>query len=292
MEEEGVLPFSEFLLLQKEYEEVQKLNPSKPETGDRAGELIGSFLHLWDKFKRGGFFSSNEELDEYSTRTLELFLIPYYVGNLHLMFQTERPQHLEIAIVYFGAFSDEMVRLGLSQKEAPEPTNPMDIRTVRVAEMKEKRELQKRIDAMNKASKGISERGQLSDRVDADVERELVLDVLRLSCLEARSNMRSSKAEIPFAKMHQDNVKPEIPKDPPKPMWVQRIGREEIRNKVFAPIEDIMPRPLPPDDETIAKPGPPPIDPDTENEEEREMLRKKNSKWDDWKDDHPPFSQE
>ena len=289
----NVLPIGYLRKFENEYHDVSKMPANKPETSQAATELINNFDKLWNHFRQGGFYSRNEELDEYSTSTLKFFLIPYYIGMLHLLFQgQERPGHLEAAQAYLNAFSDQMVQLRLVAKEPPEPKNPNERRNRAVSEFREKKELEERINRMNKLTKDGMERGQLGDQVDEEVERETVIDMLKLAVLEARRNSRAAKDELPFALMHAQGVKPEEPKEPPKKPWFQRITRDQVGQQVFAPIEDIMPRPLPPDDETIAQPGPPPPDPDTEDEEERERQRIKQSKWDDWKDDHPPFSQE
>ena len=291
--DKNVLPVGFLRKYENEYQEVSKLPPNKPETAEKALDLIRNFEQLWNHFRQGGFYSKNEELEEYSTNTLKFFLVPYYIGMLHLLFQgKERPGHLEAAQAYLNAFSDQMVQLKLVGKEPPEPTTPNDRRNRAVSEFKEKKELEEKIARMNKLTKDGMERGQLGDQVDEETERETVIALLKLSVLEGRKCSRDAKDELPFALMHAQGVKPEEPKEPPKKPWFQRIDREQIRQHVFAPLEDVMPRPLPPDDETFAKPGPPPPDPDTEDEEERERQRIKQAKWDDWKDEHPPFSQE
>lgn len=291
--DKGVLPVGFFRICEMEYHELINAPLNKPETISRVKDLMENFDKLWNHFRQGGFFSRNEELDEYSTNTLKFFLIPYYIGRLHLLFQgKERPSHLEAAMAYLNAFSDEMVRMRLVGKEPPEPKNPNERRNRAVSEFKEKKELEERVHRMNKLTKDGTERGQLGDQVDEELERETVLDLLKLSVLEGRQNSRSAKDELPFALMHAEGVKPEEPTEPVKKPWFQRIDREQMRQKVFAPLEDVMPRPLPPDDETIASPGAPHEEEDEDNEEVMERKRIKQSKWDDWKDDHPPFSQE
>jgi hypothetical protein len=73
-------------------------------------------------------------------------------------------------------------------------------------------------------------------------------------------------------------------------MWVQNIERGDQQKKVFAPLESIMPQPLPPNDETWAKPDVPRPKRDASDEEEAELARKEEAQWDDWRDRHPPFS--
>lgn len=289
--EDGRLPFLFLRNCEKEYHELIKLSPSDPSVTQKAQELINNFDKIWNHFRHGGFTSKNEEIDEYSNSLLKFFLVPYYAGRLHLLFQgRQRPAHLEAAVAYLTAFSDEMTRFRIVQEEPPEPTNPNDRRNRTVNEYKQRKELEQKLQRMNDLTKAEDDRGQIGDYVDAELEREVLMDLLKLSVLEARVHARAAKEELPFALMHAQGVKPEEPKEPPRKLWFQRIDRNEIRKNVFAPLEELLPKPLPPDDETWASPGKPKPDPDTENEEEREQLRKEASKWDDYKDDHPPFS--
>lgn len=287
----GVLPFAFFRQCELDYNKLVNKPAKSEEDIATLTNLISRLEKVWDHFRVGKFYSRNEELDEYSNSTLRFFMIPFYIGRLHLNFQgTERPAHLEAAAAYLTAFSDQMVQFKIAQKELPPPSNPTERRNRAVSEYNERRELEQRIARMSELTKPGEERGQLGDQVDEHAEREAIMDLLKLSVIEARSSARSANDELPFAKMHAAGIKPEEPKEPPRKPWFQRIDREQMRNKVFAPLEDVMPRELPPDDETFAQPGAPPPDINSENEEEREKARKKRAEWDDWKDDHPPFS--
>ncbi|KAH0806158.1 Immunoglobulin-binding protein 1 [Histomonas meleagridis] len=291
--DEGVLPSAHLRDLVAEYESVLKMPPASEETAQIASSLIEKFTRLWEFFRRGQFYSSNEDLDEYSTSKLRFFLIPYYIGRLHLIFQgNSRPDHLETSISLLQSFSDQMVHFKVIEKEKPIPTNPNDRRQRAVAEYKEKRELEQRLQRMNELTKRDDlQRGYVGDPVDEETERELLHDLLRYSAMEARSFVRSAQDELPFARMRAEGVKPQKPSGPPPKMWVHKIEREEQMKKVFAPYDRLLPKPLPPDDETFAKPEKPRPKLDASDDDEAEQARKEASKWDDWKDDHPPFSQ-
>lgn len=289
--ESGVLPLAFFKQCELDYNNLQDKPAKTPEQQSELNNLIQRLEKLWDHFRVGKFYSRNEELDEYSNSTLRFFLIPFFIGRLHLNFQgAERPAHLEAASAYLTAFSDQMVHFKIAAKELPPPTNPNERRNRVIAEYAERRELEERLKRMSQLTKPGEERGQLGDQVDEQYERETIMDLLKLSVIEARSSARAAAEELPFAKMHAAGIKPEEPKEPPRKPWFHRIDREQIRNKVFAPLEDVMPHELPPDDETFATPGEPGPDINSEIEEERERARIKQAKWDDWKDDHPPFS--
>lgn len=288
----GVLPIAQFRDLEDQYIDALKLSPKEESTAATATFLINKFNTLWEFYRRGGFYSANEDLEEFSTNSMRFLLIPYYIGRLHLLFQGKsRPEHLEAAGNIFSAFSEEMTRLEVIDEDKPVPTNPTDRRTRMIAEYQDKKELEARIQAVNKRStRDDLQRGFVGDSIDEETERDLIMTVMKLCAMEARALIRSAQDELPFARMMAEGVKPEEPKGPPPKMWVQRIEREEQRKKVFAPLEDIMPRELPPDDETWAQPGKPSPQLDASDEEEAELARKKAADWDDWKDDHPPFS--
>ncbi|OHS95146.1 hypothetical protein TRFO_10615 [Tritrichomonas foetus] len=290
----GVLPAQQFRECENLYLELEELPGSSPRIQEEAPELLNRFNSLWEFFRRGGFFSSNEDLDEYSTTKIRFFMIPYYIGRLHLMFNDaqSRPAHIETAISYLRAFSDQMTHFHLIDDEKPVPKNPTDRRTYMMAEFKEKRELEERVKALNRhPQRDDLERGYIGDSIDEETERDLIMDLLKLSTLDARSQVRSSTDELPFAQMRAQGVKPQEPTTPPPKMWVQKIDRESMRKQVFAPLESFMPQPLPPDDETWAQPGKPKARLDASDDEEAEIARKEAAKWDDYKDSHPPFSQ-
>lgn len=290
---DGILPTAQFRELETEYHKVINMSPSSEQVSVYCSELISRFTNLWEYFQRGHFYSDNEDIDEYSTSNLRFFLIPYYIGRLHMMFQGNvRPQHLESAIIFMKAFLDHMVHLGVIEKEKEIPNNPTERRQRAIADFMERKELEQRLQRMNDLTKRDDlQRGYVGDQVDEETERELIQDLLKLSAIEARAMVRSAVEELPFARMRAQGVKPEVPTDPPPKMWVQKIEREEQMKKVFAPIERLLPKPLPPDDETIAKPDKPKPKLDASDDEEAELARKEASRWDDYKDDHPPFSQ-
>lgn len=288
----GVLPIAQFRECEDQYINLLKEPANKEETGHAANALLGKFNNMWDFFRRGGFYSANEDMEEFSTNCIRFFLIPYYIGRLHMLFQgVSRPEHLEAASAILTAFSEEMTRLCVIGEDKPFPTAPAERRTRTIADFQDKKELEARIQAVNKNStRDDLQRGFIGDAVDEETERDLISTVLKLCAMEARAIVRSATDELPLARMMAAGVKPEEPSGPPPKMWVHRIDREDQRKKVFAPLEDIMPRPLPPDDETWAQPDVPGPRLSASDDEEAEEARKKAADWDDWKDDHPPFS--
>lgn len=289
----GVLPIGKFREYEDEYIDLLRQPANKESTAEAAASLLARFNNMWDFYRRGGFYSLNEELDEFSTNSMRFLLIPYYIGRLHLLFQGKsRPEHLEAASAILTAFSEEMTRLGVIGEDKPMPTDPFERRARATAEYRDKKELEDRIKAVNKNStRDDLQRGFVGDVVDEETERDLICTVMKLCAMEARSMSRMAADELPFAKMMADGVKPEEPAGPPPKMWIKKIDREEQRKKVFTPLEDILPPPLPPDDETWAQPGKPSPKLDASDEEEAELARKEAAAWDDYVDTHPPFSE-
>jgi immunoglobulin-binding protein 1 len=289
----GILPIAEFRAAEDSYIELLKQSPALPATAESAASLMQTLNTLWDFFRRGHFYSDNEELEELSTNTVRFFLIPYYIGRLHLLFQGEsRPAHLEAAAAILTSFSEQMTHFAVIGENKPIPTDPSDRRSRMIADYQEKKVLEDRIQSVNgRSTRDDLQRGFLGDPIDEETERDLVWNVLKLCAMEARSLIRNSVEELPFAKMRAAGVKPEEPQGPPPKMWVQKIEREDQRKRVFAPLEDVMPQPLPPDDETWAKPDVPGPKRGVSDDEEDELARKEEARWDDYKDDHPPFSE-
>jgi len=291
----GILPAAQLRACETEYHQLIKTKPSTGDISSRANELIQQLNAIWDFFRHGDFYSENEDLEEFSNARLKFFLIPFYIGRLHTLFQgKERPAHLESSIAYFGAFSDEMTRLGIVDPEKPIPTSPADRRQYKINEFRERKELEARLQRMNDLTKDDDTRGQLGDRVDEETERDLIIDLLHLSTIDARSMSASAVEEIPLARMFAEGVKPEDQGPPPK-MWVQRIDREDIRKKVFTPLQYVAPQPIPrsPSDDDICQGGPEKPKPkaDASDDEEAEQARKKDEEWAQYTETHPPFSQ-
>ena len=290
----GILPAQQLRACETEYHQLVKSNSHAPDTETRAAALIEKFNVIWDFFRRGDFYSANEDLDEFSNGRLKFFLIPFYIGRLHTLFTGKaRPTHLESAIAYFGAFSEEMTRLGIVDPEKPIPTSPADRRQFKVNEYKERKELEARLQRMNELTKSDDDRGNIGDRVDEETERELIIDLLHLSCIDARSLGNSAVEEIPLARMFAEGVKVEDQGPPPK-MWIQRIDRESVRKSVFTPLEYVKPQPIPrsPSDDDIAQgPEKPKARIDASDDEEAEQARKEAEEWAQYKETHPPFSQ-
>jgi len=289
----GILPAAQLRACETEYHQLIKI-PQPPDVEPRASILIEKLNSIWDFFRRGGFYSDNEDLDEFSNDRLKFFLIPFYIGRIHTLFNgKERPSHLESSISYFGAFSDEMTKLGIVDPEKPIPTSPAERRQFKIAEFKERKELEARLQRMNELTKSDDDRGNIGDRVDEETERELIIDLLHLSCIDARSMSNSAVEEIPLARMRAEGVKVEDQGPPPK-IWVQRIDRESIRKNVFTPLEYVKPQPIPrcPSDDDIAHgPEKPKARIDASDDEEAEQARKEAEEWAIYKDEHPPFSQ-
>jgi hypothetical protein len=282
--QDGVLPVEQFRQVENEYLELLKQSPALPSTAESATSILAKLNSLYDFFRRGGFYSQNEEIEEFSCSALRFLLLPHYIGRCHLLYQNAtRPAHLESASAILTQFSDEMVRLGVIGKDSPFPRDAGDRRTRLIAEIQEKRALEARVQELNRRA----ERGAAIDEED---ERTLIWTVLKLSAMESRSLARAATDELPFARMHASGVAPEAPSAPPPKMWVKKIDRADQMKRVFAPLEDVMPQPLPPDDETWAKPDVPGPREDASDDEEAEQARQERARWDDWKDRHPPFS--
>jgi hypothetical protein len=290
--EEGVLPIGQFRHVESQYLDMLKQSPALASTAETATTLLGDLNGLWDFFRRGHFYSENEELEELSTNAVRFFLLPCYIGRCHLVYQdATRPAHLESAAAILTTFSDEMTRLGVVPKDSPLPKDPGSRRSRMISELQEKRALEGRIEELNRwPHRDDLQRGYVGDPIDEEAEQTLVWSMLKLAAIEARGMIRSATDELPFARMHAEGIKPEEPRTPPPKMWVKRIDREEQVKSVFAPLESILPPPLPPDDETWAKPDKPGPKLDASDDEEAEQARKQAAEWDDWKDRHPPFS--
>jgi hypothetical protein len=126
---DGLLPIAQFRDTENEYLDLLKQSPALASTAETATLLMSTFNNLWDFFRRGRFYSDNEELEELSTNTVRFFLIPYYIGRLHLLYQGQaRPSHLEVATAILTSFwndearpshLEEMTRLGVIGEDKP-----------------------------------------------------------------------------------------------------------------------------------------------------------------------------
>jgi hypothetical protein len=290
--EEGILPVRQFRQTEDEYLELLKQSPALPSTAESATAVLSKLNALYDFFRRGHFYSANEEIEELSTSTMRFLLLPHYIGRCHLFYQgASRPAHLESASAILTQFTDEMVRLGVIGKDSPIPRDPGERRTRLIAEIQEKKALEAQLQELNRrTTRDDLQRGFVGDTVDEETERTLIWTVLKLSAMESRTLARAAIDELPFARMRAEGVKPAEPAGPPPKMWVKKIDRADQMRQVFAPLESIMPQPLPPDDETWAKPDVPGPREDASDDEEAEQARQERAKWDDWKDAHPPFS--
>ena len=194
----GVLPIGKFREYEDEYIDLLRQPANKESTAEAAASLLARFNNMWDFYRRGGFYSLNEELDEFSTNSMRFLLIPYYIGRLHLLFQGKsRPEHLEAASAILTAFSEEMTRLGVIGEDKPMPTDPFERRARATAEYRDKKELEDRIKAVNRNStRDDLQRGFVGDVVDEETERDLICTVMKLCAMEARSMARMAVDEL------------------------------------------------------------------------------------------------
>lgn len=277
--------FQQFKQYEAQYFNLLTSPPKDGSLPEKAATLISQFLEIYEYFTRN-IYSSNDHLTEYSIPQMRFFAIPYYVAHLHTMFNGQaRPQHLEEAQIFFEKYQELAIRFKLIDK-VPNPRTPEERREYAI----QNHQITKRLQQISE--KYDLDRGAIGDPVDEEDEEKRTIDLLKLFAEEANAALKNVKDEIPLAKMFAQGVKPEQPAGPPPKMWVKKIDRQEMINKVFAPLEDIMPQPLPPDDETFASPGKPKDQLDASDDEEAERARKEAARWDDWKDDHPPFSAE
>jgi hypothetical protein len=62
--EASVLPIGHFWHLETDYLDLLKQSPALPSTAEAATPLLTQLAELWDFFRRGHFYSDNEEIED------------------------------------------------------------------------------------------------------------------------------------------------------------------------------------------------------------------------------------
>ena len=284
-------------------------------------DVVISSLELAQRLEfsisQAALFSPNESLSELATAYLPLMLSPYYTGVLNLALQApeRRASALETAEACFDKFLsllDSYHILSADQHTVWKEgryTNPR--REDAIAWLKQKRSLEVAMETLKR-------------REDEEGLREFYMLRIQHSVTETFTHLKFCKLELEMLKMKRQG--PPVPQQAPQqsgglryvkidvrrsqesnvhtmPALISSFdqlttARERIQAKVFTPcfhmptmtVEEFGEMELARCKECeaarAANPPPPKVESDEEDEEMLEAKRKKDSAWDDWKDEH------
>jgi hypothetical protein len=256
--------------------------------------LIHSFKKLSDAAERLDLsLSSNEDLDELSTGSLQIMLIPFVIGDLmysHGAYvQEEREATLRIVKEYMNSFLESAKCVYDPRREENPKQDPREIKITR------HRRQQGLIHSVKMAYTAV-----ISGRPIDDC-REAVLGTIEYFVLQCMSDLRFVEDELLILSESPGDHLPDP--DPPKKPWSMKItDKSQIRtvfnNSVFRPditmptmsLEEFAQAEMADLKLRQRTKAEAPVDPALyyqalRMEAEAKVL--KDRAWDDWKDDNP-----
>lgn len=264
---------------------------------------------------QAALFSENETIADVATGHIPLMLSAYYTGVLSLAIQSQerRATALETAEAHFDKFLSllDTYRLLTQEQKSVWRTgrysNPS--RDEAISWLRQKKNLETAMETLKR-------------REDEEALRELHLMRIQHAVQETFSHLKFCKLELQMLKMRREGP-PEPPKQVPQGLRYVKIDvlsiqetnvhtmpplissfeqlantKQRIQAKVFTPcfhmpamtVEEFGEMELARCKECeaarAANPPPPKVDSDDSDEEKLEAKRKKDSAWDDWKDEH------
>ena len=187
MDEEKNLPFDEFKRFESEYSTSIMCVPKEEDDITDLKDLIGDGMKIWETFRKSEFYHKVETKLDFSSLSLRFLLLPFYFGKLHfLFFGDERRNSLIQSYKYFQAFVEEMYYF-----EFVETKKRKHIQNTEETESDAPIELKKLKDLND------GKRHQLTPFSSSDdIEKIIVIDLLKVSVVEAKSNIRKIGQEL------------------------------------------------------------------------------------------------
>mmetsp|Transcript_32758 Transcript_32758/g.76171 ORF Transcript_32758/g.76171 Transcript_32758/m.76171 type:complete len:352 (-) Transcript_32758:64-1119(-) len=159
-------------------------------------------------------FSPNEELDDVSTADLKFLLVPYLLAEATAATRemSQRLSALRQAIIYWKAFGHDCERLQLAHADdvrafdrKPDDTfDPQTKRDEKIARYKRSKELDEKVAylfAKKRQVLGDEFQWGAGSSFDEDMERDLVLSLLRRACAAVAESIASAEQELPLLEM-------------------------------------------------------------------------------------------
>jgi len=266
-------------------------------------------------------FSSNEDLEDISTKNLRFLLIEFYLGELFLkIVDSYRLRNLKESKNYFISFLNKCEKFNLINQEDLDslhrefPLDPQATRKEKISRFKREKEVSQRFHELVKkrAEARKKERGSISSHHEEEEEeeeetRELIRTLIEMSIQKATDSLEMTQKECTMLeqieKMKIENGG-NIPKPTPEPdpfiqtftIPTQLTQRETINSRVFLP--GYPTHTLTPEQwaDQQMKLGLLPTQTNNnvsnekkkedEDEKENEEATLKSRTWDDWKDEN------
>eukprot|EP00929_Paragymnodinium_shiwhaense_P062268 TRINITY_DN31092_c0_g1_i1.p1 TRINITY_DN31092_c0_g1~~TRINITY_DN31092_c0_g1_i1.p1 ORF type:complete len:390 (-),score=128.87 TRINITY_DN31092_c0_g1_i1:144-1313(-) len=320
---------TEFYDAYKKFTELLKSEGDRPEQSDLddLSTKIKAIAFFVAKYR---LFSPNEELEDIRTNDLKYLLVPYILAEVTAA-QTDmeaRLRALRHSIVFWQAFAADCERLKVADKGDlqaidREPEARLDAATKReekIDRYKRCKDLDEKIGylfAKKKECFGDEFSWGTCGAFDEDMERDLVLALLRRAVASAADNLASAQQELPLLEMMMARGGPGAPppaRPPPaeKP-FIMRIQDKAELMKIYKDMVFQCPHPLPTmtieeaaeiemaqmqerQDGEAERARQQQWEQDqrfwggrygTQEDDDDEKKTYKDRDWDDWKDEHP-----
>eukprot|EP00927_Polykrikos_kofoidii_P050606 TRINITY_DN4449_c0_g1_i1.p1 TRINITY_DN4449_c0_g1~~TRINITY_DN4449_c0_g1_i1.p1 ORF type:complete len:414 (+),score=109.34 TRINITY_DN4449_c0_g1_i1:60-1244(+) len=277
-------------------------------------------------------FSDNEELDDIATTDLKFLLIPFLLAEVTAATcdMNERLNAMRQAIVFWQAFAHDCNRLKIADdsdaraidRDPEARLDPASKREEKIARLKRCKELDEKTAYLfekKKAAIGDEFQWGSGGAFDEEMERDLILALLRRAVATAADNIGSAQQEIPMLEIMMARGGPGAPppKKPPAPVekpFVMRIQDKAELMKIYKDMVFQNPHAQP--TMTLAEAAEIEMQEanerqqrdaqrglrmqaeqetrwyggdryGTQEEEEEDQATHKARDWDDWKDEHP-----
>lgn len=338
-EAEAQIPDADEFVLSKEFYDAYKAHHELLRRQDAPKAAPGELDGLAAKLRSIAFhvarlrlFSPNEELDDISTADLKYLLVPFLLAEVTAATQDfeRRLDALRQALVYWRAFAHDCERLSVAHaddvrsidRNPEEALDPMSKRTEKIERYKRAKELDEQVAylfAKRREASGDPFRWGASGDFDEELERELVMKLLKRAVARTADDISSAQAELPMLEMMIARGGPgadpveEPPRNNDKP-WVVRLQDKAEVTRLYK--EMVFQCPFAQPTMTLAEHADSEIQEarerqarlaeresreraeeaerwyagdrygsKEEEDEDREIYKARD--WDDWKDDHP-----
>ncbi|CAE7022228.1 unnamed protein product [Symbiodinium natans] len=191
-------------------------------------------------------FSPNEELDDISTADLKYMLVPYLLGEVAAATRdmAERGSRLQGALVYWRAFAADCHRLAVGHADdhrfliQDQPSQDASVRRdEKIARHKRCKELDEKVQYMfgkKRECFGDEHAWGTNSAFDEDMERDLIIMLLRRAVASVPDSISSAEQELPLLEMMvaqggpgRKTIEPERPVA--KPVCVRIQDKAELQ---------------------------------------------------------------
>jgi hypothetical protein len=204
--------------LGEQFQEGQKLHTLIQENSDekqldRIRSALSIFIKVWAQFSSAALVSSNDKLEDLSTATMKYLLVPYYLGDICLVYpgMDGRLARVKRAKEYLATFLEFCVQFEFIDPQDlrayRQPSLRMD-RTAKIDQLRRQQALkeqlcafQKRREALRPKEGVVRPSGQTLDddaADEADGEREGLRLMLKGLSLEAVKHLQVIEQELPM----------------------------------------------------------------------------------------------